>query len=216
MRKRAVWTAVLVAPALVVAGLAAVAAGVLPLGGDLSGLPLAERFERGADWEEFLAANDGVAERWRGIYDDAGPSVAPHLATVRGLPGPGRLLVVTESWCGDTRNTLPYLARLAAESGNLELRIIGKRDAPDLLAAYPSPDGREAIPLVLVLDADDRVGGAWVEQPEALRAFLEAERSAGRVEGLSEEWRRWYEADEGRSALREITAELARAAAGGR
>lgn len=210
MRKRAVWTAVVLAPVLVVAALAAMAAGVLPLGGDLSGLPVAERFERGADWEEFLAANGQVAERWRGIYDGAGPAVAPHVAAVRGLPEPRRVLVVTESWCGDTRNTLPYLARLVAEtSGKVELRIIGKRDAPDLLARYPSPDGREAIPLVLVLDGGYQVRGAWVEQPESLRLMLEEERRAGRVAGLSEEWRRWQEADGGRTMLREITALLA-------
>lgn len=204
MRKRALWTVVVLTPAIVLAGLGAVAAGVVQFGPDLSGLPIAERFERGRDWAGFLAANDGVAGPWQAIYDRAGPAVAPHVAAVRALPEPRRLLVVTESWCGDTRNTLPYLARLAAESGSLELRIIGKRDAPDLLASYPAPGGREAIPLVLVLDSAAEVRGAWVEQPEALRRLLESERRAGRVEGLTEAWRGWQETDGGRTALREI------------
>lgn len=199
--------------AVVVAG-TGIAVGVrLPFTSDRSTWTIAERYEGAADWEAFLAANPRQARSWSEVYDRGGPAVAGALPAVRELSGHWRLLVVTESWCGDSRHSVPYLARLAASSDRIELRILRKRDGADLLSSYPAEDGREAIPLVVVLDDSSQVRGAWVEQPAALRALIEEERAQGRRVDLDRRMLTWYEQDAGRSAVAEVVSQI-RAAEG--
>lgn len=206
MKKRALVIALAVLPGLAMAGIAAVRAGAVAWGPDPSALPLDQRFDRGETWEEFLAGHPDRAGAWRAEYDVAGATVAALRGEAAGAGGPWRLLVVTEAWCGDSRRAVPFLARLADERDDLELRIVPKRDAPDLLAAHPHPDGREAIPLVLVLDAGYRVRGAWVEQPAALRELVA--RETGRIPGdqLHDRVLAWHRADAGRAVIGEVLA----------
>lgn len=221
--RRALLVTLVTLPALALAGVAAVQTGAVAWGPDPTGLPLEQRYAQAATWEEFLAANPDRAEAWRAEYDAAAPAVtalrdeplgsgvARETGGVAGANAPWRLLVVSEPWCGDSRRAVPYLARLADERDDLELRLVSKADAPDLLAAYPHPDGRTAIPLVLVLDADDAIRGAWVEQPAPMRALIATE--SGRLPGdrVHELVLAWHRDDGGRSLLGEIMA-LIRAA----
>lgn len=208
MSRQSVRVTLALAPGLVLVALAAAWAGGLGFGEDLSGLPLEERFRRGTDWGTFVAELGDREEAWRTVYDGADAAVAPVLQEVRSLGGPWRLLVVSESWCGDSRNSVPYLARLAEAAGNVELRLVSKADAPDLLAAHPMEDGRAAIPLVLVLDADYAVRGAWVERPAPLRALIAEERAQGRSDGVVEKMRAWHADDRGRTGVAEVVALL--------
>ena len=45
------------------------------------------------------------------------------------VPGRWHLLVVAEAWCLDSANTVPYLARLAEQAPNVELRMVARRSA---------------------------------------------------------------------------------------
>lgn len=171
---------------------------------DDSHLPLPERFEAGATWTEFLEEQPSRPQEWRDRYEAGAVSVAGVLPGLSAGSRDWRLLVVAEAWCGDSRESLPYLAKLADEAPNLELRVLSKSQGSDLLAAHPAEGGRKAIPLVVVLDESWRVRGAWVEQPEALRRLIREE--SGRVDGdrLLEMIRRWREEDQGRAVLSEV------------
>lgn len=180
---------------------------------DYSHLPLSERFERGATWEEFLEAHLSAPEEWRERYDTGTGSVAVVLPEVLADVRSWRLLVVAEAWCGDSRESLPYLARLAAEAPNLELRVLTKSEGRDLLAANPAEGGRTAIPLVLVLDEASAVRGAWIEQPEALRRLIEEEAGRGDADRLLELIEHWRDEDQGRAVLTEVVRLIATAGA---
>jgi hypothetical protein len=150
--------------------------------------------------------------RWRAQYDGSEAAVTELLPRVAALPGRWYLLVVAEEWCTDAVNTVPHLARLADQAGNLDLRLIGKSQGQHLLDAHPV-EGRGRIPLVLVLDESLTERAAWIERPAALRervAALRADPSAD----TGAEVRAWYAADAGRSALGEILALLEQTATG--
>lgn len=195
---------------LVVAG-TGVALGVAsPWNARVSGelVVRAEEYALGAGFEEFLAG-DTAAARWYERYEAAGDVVAPLAERVARLPGRWHLLVVAETWCTDALNSVPYLARLAEASDNLELRIVRRDEAKHLLDAH-EVDGRGRVPTVLVLDASHTEWAAFVERPAALRRALEAPSDEDRGTRV----RAFYAADGGRAVLDDVVKLLEGAARG--
>jgi hypothetical protein len=177
-------------------------------------LPLSVQYEQGAPFNEFVRSDPKHRERWLRAYDESTSAVEPLLSRLEALRGSWRLLVVAEGYCTDALNSVPHLARLAAESPNLDVRILQKDEASALLEAYRL-DGEGRIPLVIVLNQDLAERGVWIERPAALRAAV-AEWKADPAGDVGASIRAWYAADGGRSALAEVVALLEQADAGGR
>ncbi len=186
------------------------AAPLIPGEEELPGTPaLPAHYALALSFDEFLASDTAADERWPTYYAQAAAAVAPHLTPVRDLPGQWHLLVVAENWCGDAANSVPYLARLAAESPNLDLRLLRKAEAEDLLQAH-AVDGGGRIPLAIVLDEQLTERGVWIERPAELRALV-AQLQAWddlEAEDIRAQVRAWYAADGGRTALAEVVALL--------
>jgi hypothetical protein len=214
--RRVVVTAAL---AVVVAAAAGATAWLAPVSlfsaaGRGETLPLSAQYSQAVTFDEFLSMETEHQERWLRSYEEGGALVEPLLPRLAGLGGRWHLLVVAEAWCTDAANSVPYFARLAAESPQLDLRILRKDQAAALLDAYPV-DGRGRIPLVIVLNEDLGERGAWIERPAALRASV-AEWKADPAGDVGSSIRAWYAADGGRTALAEVVALLEEAAIGGR
>jgi hypothetical protein len=160
-------------------------------------------YEHGATYAEFTAADTARHALWAGNYARAPQSADSALRRIAKMRGQWKLLVVAEPWCGDGANSVPYLAWLAERAPNVELRIVRKADAPELLAAH-RVDGRVAVPLVVVLDSTYQERGAWIEQPEPLRALVRSRRGMD-AEETHDQVVAWYAADAGRAMLAEIT-----------
>jgi hypothetical protein len=165
-------------------------------------------YDRGRSYPEFLDATKARRETWLDNTRDATVEAAL-LARARAIPGPYRLLVVAEDWCGDSANTIPYIARLVDSLPQLSLRIVNSRDGRFVMERYRTPDGRAATPTVVLLDGAGEPVGCFVERPAALREAL-TNRNKPR-EDIIAEWRR---ADSGRSTVGEIVTMLEAAAAG--
>src|SRR5690606_26653866 len=113
-------------------------------------LPLADQFAEGQTFEDFVASADANAELWRSIASRTSVPEAV-VERVAALGGPWKLLVLNEDWCGDAVNTVPVVAKLAELTPNLELRILGRDDNPDIMDAHLT-NGSRSIPVVIVLD----------------------------------------------------------------
>jgi hypothetical protein len=172
-------------------------------------------FAQGTRWDDFLAAARARRAMW---VRNAESAVVPAdaLARARALPGAWRLLVVAVDSCSDSVNTIPYLARLVAEVPGLDLRIITPRDGREVMAGRRTPDGRAATPTVVILDAEGREAGCWIERPAALQAIALAENAGGGTPAFAARKQEWYDGDQGASTIREVVALLAAAADGAR
>ena len=170
-------------------------------------MSLKDRFETAPRFAEFLAAAQKNATLWRDTYR---LTKVPDEAVARAAAVPGRwhLLVLVEDWCGDAVNTIPYLARLAELSPNLDLRVLGRDANPDLMDAHLAPSGARAIPVVIVLDESFGERGWWGSRPRELQAWMEAEGRAMEKEERYRHVRTWYARDRGRSTLHEVLALL--------
>jgi len=169
----------------------------------LSGL-----FQRGRTYAAFLDAARSRRETWIDNTQSAGIDSSV-LARARAVSGSWELLAVAEDWCGDSANTIPYIARLVDSVPSLALRIVNSSDGRWVMERYRTPDGRAATPTIVLLDSAGNPVGCFVERPLKLREVLAA--TQGRRESTLSEWRRQ---DAGRSTVEEIVALLEAAVAG--
>jgi len=168
-------------------------------------------YEDGVTFEQFLAETNRRRDAWHEHYERGAPTHQA-LQAAKAVGTELKFLVVAEDWCGDSVNTVPYLARLVEQVPGWEMRIINSRRGADIMAANLTPDGREATPTILLLDSDDEQVGAFVERPTILQEwFLRAESDLPRKELFDQKYT-WYAEDAGEETVRELT-ELARQAA---
>lgn len=170
-------------------------------------------WDRSVTFAEFLEDADRRRDAWHDHYENGAPTHQA-LQEARAVGGEMRFLVVAEDWCGDSVNTVPYLARLVEQVDGWEMRVINSRRGADVMSAHPTPDGRSATPTVVLLGDDWAERGAWVERPSVLQEwFLEYEDELERQDLMDQKYR-WYAEDAGEETVREIT-ELVRAAVAG-
>ncbi len=168
-------------------------------------------YEEGITFAQFLESTEQRREIWLSNYERA---TVPFdvLDRTRAIPGEWRLLVVAEDWCGDSAHTIPYLARLVDEVSGLEMRVVNSETGAAITDAHRTPDDRGATPTVVILDAQGRDVGCWVERPAALQDWFLEEDDRSR-ERLDRKYA-WYNWDVGESTVAEVANVIAAAAAG--
>jgi thiol-disulfide isomerase/thioredoxin len=136
-----------------------------------------ERFAHGMTYAEHLAAITKNREQFEANERDLVLDEA-QLVPFRALERPLLVLVITEDWCGDCVANVPIVARLARETGKLDLRLFLRDQNPDLMDRYLSQGTFRSIPVVVFFDDDFREVGRFIERPRSvteLRARRRAE-----------------------------------------
>jgi hypothetical protein len=159
-------------------------------------------FERAVPLDVYLAGATENLALWAGLRERARVS-GEHRQRAAELPGPRRLLVLLEDWCGDAVNTVPVLERLALATPGVEMRVLGRDDNPELMDARLTRGGR-SIPVVMVLDGQGRELGWWGPRPGPLQRWVREEGLALEPEERYRKARRWYARDRGRTTLDEV------------
>lgn len=62
-------------------------------------------------------------------------------------------LVITEAWCGDAAQNIPYLVKLADLNSRIQLRFILRDEHPEVMDEYLT-DGARSIPKMVAMTAD--------------------------------------------------------------
>ncbi len=177
-------------------------------------LTAGELWGEGVPFSVFLADADRRVETWEGNWE-RGREMAPEtLAAGRAIPGMWRLLVVAEDYCGDSANTVPYVARLGEALDNLEVRIVDSSAGRGVMERHPTPDGRSATPTMILLDADGEPAGCLVEQPQPLQHWWLGEAKEIEEQERFRQKYAWYDEDAGASTTAEVVEIMAAAAAG--
>ncbi len=172
----------------------------------------AARFAAARPFEQYVHSDTTRQAEWLRNYSGAATSVEQAASRTQRIGGRWHLLVIAEHWCNDAVNSIPWLARLAAENPTIELRIAAGADAPELLASHRLGE-RAATPLVLVYDEQFVERGAWIERPAPLRALIASKEGRVCEDTLKESVRTWRTDDDGRTVLDEVLTLLEQAAA---
>ena len=171
------------------------------------------KWEAAESFEDFLPtaeANDTIwASTWKrsSVPDD----IAERMGAV---PGQWRLLALSADWCIDAANSLPHVARLAAETENLELRLLERDDHLDLMDAHLTA-GARSFPVVILLDAQNREHAWWGPRPADLQAWVKAVGMDLESADRYREIRKWYARDRGKTTLHEVVAMIEQASGAG-
>lgn len=161
-----------------------------------------DRFESAATFEQYLESVVKNRELWHGVYERA-QLPEDVLEDARRVPGSWHLVALSEDWCGDAVNTLPIIARLAAEAG-WDMRVLGRDDNLDLMDAHLTNGRSRSIPVVIVYDEEFREVGWWGPRPGEIQSWVMSEGLAMPSPERYKVVRRWYARDRGRTTLTEL------------
>jgi hypothetical protein len=113
-----------------------------------------------------------------------------------------RILVITEGWCGDSAQILPYMEKWASAKGH-ELRIVLRDEHLDLMDQFLT-NGARAVPMFVFINADGSLSEKWGARPKALQEKV----VQWKAEGLEKEIfitmiHKWYADDKGNTCIEE-------------
>lgn len=174
---------------------------------------LRDTYQNGWTFDEMVAAATQNVDNYR-ITRSRAVAAPEYAARIEATGRDWHLLSVTEDWCGDSLNTLPWVDALAGALFCVNHRIIRRDEHPELMDAHLTNGHARAIPVVLLLDDAWVERGWWGPRPAALQRWFEsAEAQAMTKEERYKVLRARYARDRGRAILEEITALIERVAA---
>ena len=166
---------------------------------------LSETFRSGHTYAEMVAAATEQVDLYTHFRARA---VAPAEYAER-VAATGRrwhLLALSEDWCGDAVNILPWVDAFDASSPLVELRIIARDQHLDLMDAHLTNGRTRSIPIVILLDDQFVERAWWGPRSATMQAWFEsAEAQALTKDERYKELRIRYSRDRGRTILDEIT-----------
>lgn len=113
-------------------------------------------------------------------------------------------IVITESWCGDSAQNLPVIAKLAQLSGLIDLKIVLRDSNLEFMDLHLTNGGR-AIPKLIVFDENDNKIFQWGPRPvEAQNLFTRFKNDGIAKPDINKELHLWYGRNRGKEVEREI------------
>lgn len=129
---------------------------------------------------------------------------AEQLKTLESKHFTGKVLIISESWCGDASQCLPTVSKFF--EGKNEVRIVYRDENPDLMNQFLT-NGAQAIPIVLLLDENYNVINHWGPRPahglELLKKFKENPETYPR-EQFYNDLQVYYAKNKGYDTIQEI------------
>ena len=132
-----------------------------------------ERFAHGLTVDQYKAQ----MTKNRDVFEanEQAAAVRPEDVTFfKGLAQPLNVLVITEDWCGDALANVPVLAKLAQESGKLNLRLFLRDQNLDLADQYLKEGKYRSVPVFVFFDDQMRELGHFIERPARATAEMAA------------------------------------------
>ena len=113
-------------------------------------------------------------------------------------------IVITESWCGDSAQNLPVIAKLTQLSGLIDLKIALRDSNLEFMDLHLTNGGR-AIPKLIVFDESDNEIFQWGPRPvEAQNLFTRLKNDGMPKPDINKELHLWYGRNRGKEVEREI------------
>ncbi len=117
----------------------------------------------------------------------------------------GKLLIISEPWCGDASATVPAVSKFF-EAVGVQVRIFLRDSDVSLIDQYLT-NGTQSIPKILILNADDEVKAVWGPRPaygnQLLKKFKENPETYPREEFYND-LQVYYAKNRGYDAIQEI------------
>ncbi|HKL36816.1 MAG TPA: thioredoxin family protein [Salegentibacter sp.] len=114
-------------------------------------------------------------------------------------------LVITEPWCGDAAQSLPFFNKLASISENIELKIVLRDENPELMDSFLTY-GSRSIPKLIILDKNLEVINHWgPRSKEATKVVDDYVQEHAKIDAqLKTNLQLWYNKNKGEAIIAEM------------
>ena len=114
-------------------------------------------------------------------------------------------LVITEPWCGDAAQSLPYFNKIAGSSEKIDFKIVLRDEHPELMDSFLTY-GSRSIPKLIIIDRNLEVITHWGPRSKAATKLVEDYKNEhGRIdEQLKTNLQLWYNKNKGEAIISEM------------
>lgn len=114
-------------------------------------------------------------------------------------------VVITEDWCGDSAQNLPYIVKIAELNNKIDLKIILRDQNLDVMDLYLTNGKSRSIPKLVAFDKDWNELFQWGPRPKEAQLVVEQSIKEGLDKNsYLEKLHLWYTEDKGRSLEKEF------------
>ncbi|AFN75658.1 hypothetical protein MROS_2428 [Melioribacter roseus P3M-2] len=115
-------------------------------------------------------------------------------------------MVLTENWCGDSAQTLPYINKIAKCNPIIELKILERDKNLDIMDLYLT-NGSRSIPKLVAFDYEGNELFQWGPRPQEAQDLIIRAKEAGKSkEEFMKELHLWYGRNRGKAIEEEFKA----------
>jgi hypothetical protein len=165
---------------------------------------LAEKKTTGSNHSEaminYTSMNDKRMDRWdkKIILDPLISKPAKSLPKMNWL-------VITEGWCGDAAQNIPFIAKLANENSNIDLRFIMRDENSALMDQYLT-NGAKSIPILIIMDEDFNDIAVWGPRPNPVQDMVMEAKEKPNLDQSKfiESIHKWYATDKNQTISQEF------------
>lgn len=123
---------------------------------------------------------------------------------VEEIDKPQLWMILTELWCGDSAQNIPYIAQIAKQNPLIDLRILLRDENPDIMDRYLT-NGTRGIPKIVAFDTDGNEIFQWGPRPkEAQELVLKAKQEGKPKKEFIELLHKWYAFNKGKNIEEEF------------
>lgn len=106
-------------------------------------------------------------------------------------------LMITENWCGDSAQNIPFIFKMTESNPNVEFKIIYRDEHLEIIDRYLTNGGR-AIPKIVGFDNEGNQIFQWGPRPEVAKQLVKEWKESGLTkEEFNEKLHLWYGKDKG-------------------
>lgn len=111
---------------------------------------------------------------------------------IEAITEPQLWMVLTEPWCGDSAQCLPYIAKFARCTSYIDLRILLRDKNLDIMDQYLT-EGKRGIPKLVAFDQEGNELFQWGPRPQGAANLFKKDRKAGlSKDAIMEKLHLWY------------------------
>ncbi len=126
------------------------------------------------------------------------------IETVNKISKPQLWMVLTESWCGDSAQNLPVIAKISELNKNVDLRILLRDSNLEIMDQYLT-NGTRSIPKLVAFDEEGNELFRWGARPAASQQLINELKEKGLQKN---EWlvelHKWYANNRGKEIEKEL------------
>ena len=121
-------------------------------------------------------------------------------SVLKSISSPQTWMILTEDWCGDSAQNLPYISKMAEQNDLINLRILPRDENLDIMDRYLTNGKSRSIPKLVAFDESGKELFQWGPRPAESQNLVNELKDSGmpKVEFI-EKLHLWYARNKGKA-----------------